>query len=131
MIRIVASATVRLIADALGLLVASWIIDDMTLTASGFLIAVGLFSVTGLLIEPLLRQMAIKNAPVLLGSSALISTLVGLIVTALITDGLTIRGLGTWLAATVLVWAIGLAGRLLLPFVIFKKTLRRVSQNNA
>jgi len=70
--------------------------------------------------------MAIENAPVLLGSSALISTLVGLIVT----DGLTIRGLDTWVSATVLVWALALVGRLLLPFVIFKTTLRRVSQNN-
>jgi len=74
--------------------------------------------------------MAIENAPVLLGSSALISTLVGLIVTAIVTDGLTIRGLDTWVSATVLVWALALVGRLLLPFVIFKTTLRRVSQNN-
>ncbi len=68
---------------------------------------------------------AFTRAPVMLGSTALTATLVGLIVTSVVTDGLRISGLSTWVVATVLVWAIALAARLLLPLVMFKEILGR------
>jgi hypothetical protein len=46
-------------------------------------------------------------------------------VTTLVTDSLSIDGLGTWVLATVIVWVVSLVAHLLLPFVIFKKTLAR------
>jgi hypothetical protein len=104
------------------------VLDDMSLDAAGFTIALVLFAVTGLLVEPLLRQIAVRNAPALLGSSALVATLVSLVVTALVTDGLQISGAVTWVLATVLVWAVALAARLLLPLVIFKKILTEPSR---
>jgi uncharacterized membrane protein YvlD (DUF360 family) len=128
MIRLVATAVVSLLADAIALVVAAQVLDDMSLDAAGFTIALVLFAVTGLLVEPLLRQIAVRNAPALLGSSALVATLVSLVVTALVTDGLQISGAVTWVLATVLVWAVALAARLLLPLVIFKKILTEPSR---
>jgi uncharacterized membrane protein YvlD (DUF360 family) len=121
--RLLATAVVALIANAIALLVGAWVLPDMSLTAVAFLIAVVIFTVVAVVIDPLIRQVSMTKAPVLLGSSALVSTLVALIVTALISDGLQISGIGTWILATVIVWAVSVIARLVLPLAIFKKTL--------
>ena len=123
MIRLLAPAVVSVLADAIALLITAQLLDDMALDLSGFLLAVALFAITGTLIEPLLRQVAVRNAPALLGSTALLATLVSLLVTAWVGDGLRIDGATTWVLATVLVWLIAVVVRMLLPLVIFKKTL--------
>lgn len=99
------------------------LLDDMALDGWGFFLAVLLFTVVQVMAEPFFRQAAIKNVPALLGSTALLATLVSLVITTVLSDGLRIRGAGTWLLATVLVWGIALLARLLLPLVIFKKVL--------
>ena len=123
MVRLVAVAVVSLVANAVGLVVAALVLDDMALDTVGFVIAVLIFTGVAVLIEPLIRQMALKSAPALLGSSALVATLISLVVTAAISDGLSISGLGTWVLATVIVWAVALAARLLLPLIVFKEVL--------
>ena len=52
-----------------------------------------------------------------------LTTLASLILTSVLTDGLRISGLTTWVLATVVVWAAALAANLLLPLVIFKRVL--------
>jgi len=54
--------------------------------------------------------------------------LVALIVTDLVSDGLSISGIGTWIAATVIVWIAALLAAFVLPFFGLKKYLeeRRV-----
>ncbi len=105
MLRLLAAAVVALIADALGLLVAAAVVD--------------------LLLHPLLRQMAIKQAPALIGSSALVATIVSFVVTATFTDGLSVSGTTAWFLGPLVVWAVALVAQLLLPLVIFKRTLAR------
>lgn len=124
-LRLIASATIALLADALGLIVAALILDDIHLDPLGFVVAVFVFAVVDLLIQPLLRQTAIKQAPALVGSSALIATIVSFAVTGVVTDGLTIDGALGWVLGPVIVWAVALVAQLLLPLVIFKKTLAR------
>ncbi len=123
MIRLAATAAIAILANAVGLVVAAVVLDDMALDTVGLITAVLIFTLTSMLVEPLLRQMALKNVPALLGGTALVATLVSLIVTAIVSDGLQISGLPTWLIATVVVWAVALAARLLLPLVVFKKVL--------
>ncbi|MDO1479304.1 phage holin family protein [Rhodococcus ruber] len=123
MVRLLASAVVALLANALALLVGAWVLPGMSLDGVTFVIAVALFTVTAMLVDPLLRQLAVTKTPALLGSSALVSTLVALIVTSLVSDGLQISGAATWILATVIVWAVALVARMLLPLVVFKKTL--------
>lgn len=123
MVRLVAVAVVSIIANAVGLVVAALVLDRMGLDVAGFVIAVLIFTGVAVLIEPMIRQTAMKNAPALLGSTALIATLISLVVTTLVSDGLRISGALTWVLATVIVWVVALLARLLLPLIIFKKVL--------
>ena len=48
---------------------------------------------------------------------------VALLVTSYFSSHLTITGVITWVFATLIVWIFGVVAMLLLPLVIFKKTL--------
>jgi hypothetical protein len=52
---------------------------------------------------------------------ALVATFIGLVVTSLLSDALTIDGVVTWIAATVIVWLGGLIAGLLVPLFVVKK----------
>ena len=121
MLRILLSVVIRLLANIVGLLVAAAILDDMTVNAKGFIIAVLIFTVVEVVVEPLLRQMALRSAQALMGSISLITTFVGLLVTNLLSTGLHIHGLSTWLFATVIVWLAALLAGLLLPLILVKR----------
>jgi putative membrane protein len=123
MIRLLARLFLNLLANALGLIVAAAVLDKMDLTTSGFLIALAIFTVTETLAGPLITKIALQSAPALLGGIALVVTLVGLIVTDLVSDGLTLSGLGTWIAATVIVWIAALLANVILPLFILKEHL--------
>ena len=120
MIRLLISALIRLGASAVGLLVADLLLDDLSVEWEAFIIAVAIFTVVQVIVEPLIMKMALSTAPALRGSAALISTLVGLIVTDLVSDGLDISGFGTWVLATVIVWAGCLIAALTLPLIFLK-----------
>lgn len=120
MIRMLISLLIRLGASAIGLLVAAWILEDMTIDPAAFLIAVALFTGATVLFQPLITSIAVKQAQVLIGATALVTTFVGLLVTTLISDGLSISGLGTWVAAVVIVWLATLLAGLLLPVIFVK-----------
>ena len=119
MIRLLTRLVLALAGNAIGLWLAALLLDDMEIDGAAFVVAVLIFSVLFALLEPLIQKQALKNAEALQGSSALITTLVALIVTNLISDGLSISGLGTWILATVIVW-LGtiIAGVLLARFVL-------------
>jgi putative membrane protein len=121
MIRLLIGFGIQLLANALGLLVASYVLEDVTVSGSAFVVAVVIFTVVYALAQPFLTQLAISKASALRGGVALVSTLVGLIVTSLVSDGLSIEGTVTWIEATVIVWVVSLLGVLLLPLVLIKK----------
>jgi putative membrane protein len=121
MIRIIVGFLIQLLANALGLIVAAAILEDMTISGAAFVIAVIIFTVVYAIAQPFLTQMAVTKVPALRGGVALIATLVGLIITAWISDGLQIKGLSTWFLATLIVWVISLIGTLLLPVFLVKK----------
>jgi putative membrane protein len=123
MIRMLISFGIRLLANAVGLIVANLVLDDMELNASGFVIAVLIFTVAQLILQPLIVKIAMTNAQALMGATALVTTLVGLIITDLVSDGLSITGFVTWCLATVIVWAAALIAGLLLPLILVKKAV--------
>src|SRR4029453_12106954 len=104
MFRLLVSGVIYLVANAIGLLVANALLDDMSVDGSAFVVAVLIFTWVDVLVQPLNTQIPIKNVNALVGSSALIATLIGLIVTVTVSDGLHISGLLTWALATVIVW---------------------------
>ncbi len=129
MMRLIATAVIAFVSNAIGLIVAANVLADVGVGASGFVIAVAIFTGVSVLIEPLLRQTVMKKMPALLGSTALITVLISLIITTIVGNSLTIDGLTNWVLATVIVWAASFAGRLLLPLVIFKKTIAAAKAN--
>ena len=120
MIRFALTAIAQLIANAVALLVADLILDDMELGVSGFVTAVVIFTVAEVLLLPFFRQMSIQRASALAGSTALVASLGALIVTTVLSDSLQIDGLSTWVVATILVWGASLVTTLLLPVFVFK-----------
>ena len=123
MIRFLVRMFVLLVANAIGLWIASLVLDGVDLNASGFITAVVIFTVVVALLTPFLESQFRRRQSAALGGVALIATLVSLIVTAAISDGLSISGLGTWIAATVIVWLVALLAAFLLPFLGLKKYL--------
>jgi putative membrane protein len=124
MVRMLVSLAIHLAANATGLAVAAAILDDMTIGALSFVVAVGIFTVVEVIAQPLITSLAIKHAEYLRGGTALITTFVGLLITSVITDGLTITGIGTWVAATVIVWLAALIAALILPAIFVKKKVK-------
>jgi hypothetical protein len=108
MIRWLISVAVHLAANAVALLVADLILDDFNINLGGFIIAVLIFTGVEVLVEPMFRQASMRSASALQGGVALVATLVGLIVTDLVSDSVSISGVSTWIAATVIVWLGGM-----------------------
>jgi putative membrane protein len=123
-IRLLVRAGVALAANAVGLLVAAGILDGMHLSAPGFILAVIIFTVVVALLLPLPRRRLRQRGALALGGVALLATLVSLIVTDVVSDGLDIEGVGTWIGATVIVWIVALVAELILPFFGLRKYLR-------
>ncbi|MGB9347879.1 MAG: phage holin family protein [Ilumatobacteraceae bacterium] len=121
MIRLLLRIVISLLGNALGLWVASLILDDMSLSASGFVIAVVIFTVLTAVLQPLITKMAVQNAPALQGSSALVTTFLSLVITTLLTDGLSIDGVSTWIFATVIVWFFTMIAAWILPIFLLKE----------
>ena len=119
-IRLLLRALVQLIASAVGLIVAAALLDEMNLEADGFLIAVGVFTLANVLTLPLIQKQALRQSSALMGSTALVSTLIALVVTTIVSDGLTIDGFTTWLLATVIIWGASLLAVFILPLWVFK-----------
>jgi uncharacterized membrane protein YvlD (DUF360 family) len=123
MIRLLISAVLYLVANAIGLLVADALLDDMSVDAGAFVVAVVIFTVVEVVIQPLVTQIGVRHSRGLLGSSALIASLIGLVVTVAVSDGLSISGVLTWVLATVIVWAAALVAGLVLPAIFVKKAV--------
>lgn len=121
MIRFVVRTLVGLVANAVGLLVAAAVLDGMHLDGAAFVLAVVIFTVVFALMLPFLASQLRGRGSAALGGVALIATLVSLIVTDLVSDGLNIDGVGTWIAATVIVWAVALVAEFILPFLGLRK----------
>jgi uncharacterized membrane protein YvlD (DUF360 family) len=93
------------------------------MNVSGFLLAVVIFTVVFALMQPFLAAQFRRSRSAALGGVSLIATFVALVVTDLLSDGFTINGVGTWIAATVIVWVASLLAAFILPFLGLKKYL--------
>jgi uncharacterized membrane protein YvlD (DUF360 family) len=124
MIRFLVRTLVMVVANAVGLLVAAAILDKMTVDASGFIIAVVIFTLALALMIPFMASQLRRAGSAALGGVALIATLISLIITDLLSDGFTIEGITTWILAAVIVWAASLLAAFILPYLGLKKYLQ-------
>ncbi len=125
MIRFIVRAFVALVSSAVGLIVAAAVLDGVHLNASAFITAVVIFTAVSALLQPFLVFQLRRSAA--LGGVALVATLASLIVTDVLSSGLSIKGAGAWIAATGIVWLASLLAAFILPFLGLKKYLDKRS----
>jgi putative membrane protein len=123
MVRFVISSLLKLLGNAIGLIVAAVVLEDMELSGGAFVIAAAIFTVASIILQPLIVKIAMQHANVLMGSTALVTTFVGLVVTNLLSDGLVISGAVTWLLATIIVWVAALIAGVVLPALFLKQAV--------
>ncbi len=121
MLRFLAAVVLRLLANAAGLLIAAAVLDGFTVTAAAFVWVVIIFTLVEVVLDPLVLKISIQYAPVLRGGVALVTTLIGLVVVVLVTDGLQIEGATAWVVGTLIVWLGGVLAALILPLFLFRK----------
>ena len=126
MMRLVATIVLELAANAVGLIVAAWLLPGFSINLLGFIVVLAIFTVVKFIAAPLMLKMSLQYVRQFSGGVALVTTFVGLFITALLTDGLTITGLSTWILATLIVWLFGVIAAIVLPLVLFKKVLSEV-----
>jgi low temperature requirement protein LtrA len=125
MIILLARLTLNVLANAFGLFMATILVDGFSISGVAFAIAVAIFSLSTAILGPLIIKIALNNASFLMGGIALVTTFVSLLVTSVFSDGIEISGLSAWAFSTVVVWFFSIIGSVLLPLVLFKKTLEK------
>ena len=123
MVRLIATTVVELVANAIGLLVAKWLLPGFVITPTGFLWVIVVFTLARFILAPLIFKLSFKYVRAITGGIALVTTFFGLLVTTWLTNGLQITGFSTWVLATLIVWLFGVIALLVLPMVVFKKAL--------
>jgi hypothetical protein len=111
---------------AIGLLVAARVVPGVSLSVSGFTVAVVVFSVGQAALSVVCLKLPHGYASLLLGGTGLALTVFALILATAVTNGLTVRGMASWVATTLVVWLVTTIGAVSLP-----ELLRRQSADPA
>ena len=110
---------IAVVSNAVGLIVAAAVLDGMHMSIGSFVLDIIIFTVVTALLQPFVaaqfRRLAIF--------AGLIAIFVALVVTDLVSDGMTINGLSTWIWATLIIWGVALITAFILPFLGLKKFL--------
>lgn len=123
MVRLLLNTLVFLGSAAIGLLAADRLVSGVSVSWRGFVVAVVVFALAQAILSPFIAKMASRYASAFLGGIGLVSTFVALLLASVLTHGLSIRGAGTWVAATVVVWLVTAVATLLLPLLVVKKKI--------
>ncbi|MGJ6123573.1 phage holin family protein [Mycolicibacterium sp. Y3] len=123
MVRLLVNTLVFLGSAAIGLLAADRLVSGVSVSWRGFVVAVVVFALAQAILSPFIAKMASRYASAFLGGIGLVSTFVALLLASVLTHGLSIRGAGSWVAATVVVWLVTAVATLLLPLLVVKKKI--------
>ncbi|KMO69991.1 superfamily IV 4 TMS phage holin [Mycobacterium sp. BK558] len=121
MVRFLLRVAIFLGSSAIGLLVAAWLVPGVTLSAWGFVAAVVIFTVAQAILSPFFLKMASRYASAFLGGIGLVSTFAALLLASLLSHGLSIRGVGSWIGATVVVWLVTAVATVVLPLLVLRE----------
>ncbi|SMP07166.1 phage holin family protein [Shimia sagamensis] len=117
--RFVLSAAAHLIANAVGLMLATVLLEGFNMSFLAMVIVVLVFTVVSVVLLPVIRKISEKKMPELLGGLSLIVTFAGLLITELLVSGFSIGGIPNLLAATLIVWLGALIAGVLVPKYLF------------
>lgn len=121
MIRFLLRFAINVVLAALGLLIASSVLDGISVEASGFVVAVLIFAVAQAILAPFVFNVARKYASAVLGGIGLVSTFLALWIATLVGNSLTISGTSTWIATTVIVWLVCALGGWFLGWLVITR----------
>ncbi|TFC80572.1 hypothetical protein E3T23_08440 [Cryobacterium cheniae] len=127
MVRLLIRTVIFLGSAALGLGVASLVLDGFTLTWQGFLVTVLVFAAAQTILSPFIVKLTARNAPAFLGGVGLVSTFVALLVASVVANGLVITGWQTWILATLVVWLVTAVATVTLPLLFLRKAVQKRS----
>ena len=109
------SMIIYLIANAVGLLIATFVLPDFQIDFVSFILVVIVFSVVLAILTPIIRKISERRAPAMLGGLSLIAIFACLFVTNLIMPGMEMGGWRNWIMATILVWIGSMIAMMVLP----------------
>ena len=115
--RTVISLAILLAANAIGLIIAAVVLDKVELDWTAFIFALIIFTIVEAIAVPGIGKVAESKAPAISSGVALIATFVALLITDILSDGLDIEGVGTWILATLIVWVCTMVATLILQKV--------------
>jgi hypothetical protein len=116
---------------ALGLWVASLLIDDVHLTVGGFLLAVVVYCLVQWILTPFILKMTRRYANAFIGGVGLVSAFLGLLLASLIGDGLSITGgVVPLILATLVVWLVTAIATLVLPLIFLRNRRQGTGRQN-
>ena len=127
MIRLLIRIALTIVGNAIGLLIAGALLEDMNMSASGFVVALLIFTVAEVVLEPLIARIAMRHAEALQGGTALVTTFLALLITDIVSDGLNIEGGLTWVLATLIVWLVTMLAGVILAAIFLKNVEERRS----
>ena len=122
--QILPRAVVLLGSWAIGLLVAVWVVPHVSVSMPGFIVAVAVFSVAQVILSLVILRLPHGYASLLLGGTGLVLTFVALSLAAVLTHGIAITGVASWIAATIVVWLVTTVGAISLPDTFVRSTAR-------
>jgi hypothetical protein len=123
MVRALIRLILEIVGNAVGLIIADLVLDDFNLSADGFIIALLIFTVAVVVLQPLLTKVAMQNAEALQGGTALVTTFLALLIADLVSNGLSISGGTTWVLATLIVWLATMLAGVILPMIFLKNAV--------
>lgn len=121
MIRLIVRTLVAVAANAIGLLIAASVLDDMHVDAGGFVLALIIFTIAFAVLTPFFAVQLRRVGHGAMFATPLVATLVSLILADLLSDGFSISGVATWVEAALIVWLASLVAVFILPFLGLKK----------
>ena len=124
MIRFLIRLVIWFLAALIGIIAADLLLSGFSVSGwTSYVFVAAIYAVIQSLIAPLMNQYTERNAKMFMGGVGIFSTLIALIVTNLISGALTISGIGTWIAAAIIVWLFGALAAWILPFFIVKRVV--------
>jgi putative membrane protein len=120
-VRLIASILVSLATSAIALLVAAAVLDGFDVSTVTFPILVVEFALILLIARAAIETIVDKNAHVFSSFVGLIGAFAALVVTDVLSDGLSIDGASTWILATLIVWGGMIVADLLLGRWLFRR----------
>jgi putative membrane protein len=111
LVRWVIRLGMTLVAIAVGLLLSAGLLEDFHVDTQGLVLATALFWVVHIVVQFLALRVLIRQPSIAMaGLLALASTIIALVVVNIVVDGISIKGAGTYVLATLIIWITTAAG---------------------